>query len=57
MLAMVLILSIAVGNFALGFCLAIHCGYGPAGWKLPTAESVRRQLRKLLRLDQKSAQH
>ena len=57
MLAMVLILAIAVGNFALGFCLAVHCGYGPAGWKLPTAETARLQLRKLLRLDQKPVQH
>ena len=41
MLAMLLILLIAVGNFALGFCLAILLGHGPAGWKLPTVEFLR----------------
>jgi hypothetical protein len=55
MLAMFLILLIAVGNFALGFCLAIHCGHGPAGWKLPTVETVRVKLRAMLRLDRKTA--
>jgi hypothetical protein len=57
MLAMFLILLIAVGNFALGFCLAVHFGLGPAGWKLPTVETVRMKLRAVLRLDQKPAAH
>jgi hypothetical protein len=57
MLAMLVIFFIAVGNFALGFCLAVHFGYGPAGWKLPTVESLRLTLRAVLRLDRKPASH
>ena len=55
MLALLLIFLIALGNFALGFCLAIHLGHGPAGWKLPTVEAARLKLRELLRLDRKAA--
>jgi hypothetical protein len=57
MLAMFLILLIAAGNFALGFCLAVHLGHGPAGWTLPTVETLRMKLRSVLRLDQKTAAH
>ena len=57
MIAMLFVLLIAVGNFALGFCLAIHLGHGPVGWKLPTVEALRMKLRAVLRLDRQSAQH
>jgi hypothetical protein len=34
LLVMTLILSVSVGNLALGFGLAVHLGHGPAGgWK------------------------
>lgn len=34
LLLMTLILSVSVGNLALGFGLAVHFGHGPAeGWK------------------------
>jgi hypothetical protein len=49
MLAMLLVLLICVGNFALGFALAVHFGHGP-NWKLPQAEDIRDRLRSLLRL-------
>jgi len=43
-LAMLLILLVAVGNFALGFALAMHLGHGPA-WvefsSLPLANPAR----------------
>ena len=57
MLAMLLILAIALSNFALGFCLAIHLGHGPVGWRLPTVEVLRMKLRAVLRLDRQSGQH
>jgi len=48
-IAMLLVLLISVGNFALGFALAVHFGHGPA-WALPRSEQVRDRLRSLLRL-------
>ena len=34
LLLMTLVLSVSVGNLALGFGLAVHFGHGPAeGWK------------------------
>jgi hypothetical protein len=55
MVAMLLVLFVAIGNFALGFYLAIHFGHGPARVELPNAEKVRGQLRTLLRLNGKQA--
>jgi nitrogenase molybdenum-iron protein alpha/beta subunit len=55
MLAMLLVLLIAVGNFALGFYLAVHLGHGPAGCQLPTLDKIRNRLRSLLRLGGKQA--
>ena len=49
MIAMLLLLFVAVGNFALGFALAIYFGHGP-GWAFPRAESVRDRLRSMLGL-------
>ena len=49
MVAMLLVLLICVGNFALGFALAIHLGHGP-NWTLPRAEDIRDKLRSLLHL-------
>jgi hypothetical protein len=48
-IAMLLVLLIAVGNFALGFALAVHFGHGPA-WALPRTEQIRDRLRSLLHL-------
>jgi hypothetical protein len=45
MFAMLLILMIAVGNFALGFFLAVHFGYGPTGLKVAAMEIVRTRFR------------
>jgi hypothetical protein len=50
---MLLVLLIAVGNFALGFYLAVHFGHGPSRLELPSAEKIRRRLRTLLRLNGK----
>lgn len=34
LLLMTLVLSVSIGNLALGFGLAVHLGHGPAGgWK------------------------
>ena len=49
MIAMLLVLFISVGNFALGFALAVHFGHGP-GWAFPGTELIRDRLRSLLRL-------
>jgi hypothetical protein len=49
MIAMLLLLFVALGNFALGFALAIYFGHGP-GWAFPRAESVRDRLRSVLHL-------
>jgi hypothetical protein len=49
MIALLLLLFVAVGNFALGFALAIYFGHGP-GWAFPRAESVRGSLRTMLGL-------
>lgn len=49
MIAMLLVLLISVGNFVLGFALAVHLGHGPH-WALPRAENIRDRLRSLLRL-------
>ena len=49
MIAMLLLLFVAVGNFALGFALAIYFGHGP-GWAFPRAENVRDRLRGMLGL-------
>ena len=50
MLAMLFILLVSAGNFAMGFALAVHFGHGPAGWELPTLNQIRDRLRKLLRI-------
>jgi hypothetical protein len=52
MFAMLLILVIAVGNFVLGFFLAVHFGYGPAGLKLAAMEILRTRLRARVRTNQ-----
>ena len=49
MIAMLLVLLVSVGNFAVGFALAIHFGHGP-GWAFPKADSIRDRLRNLLGL-------
>lgn len=49
MIALLLLLFVAVGNFALGFVLAIYFGHGP-GWALPQSAGVRDRLRGLLGL-------
>ena len=49
MIAMLLLLFVAVGNFALGFALAIYFGHGP-GWAFPRAQTVRNRLRTILGL-------
>ena len=54
MLAILLVLMVTAGNFALGFGLAVHLGHGPPGYELPTLNQVRKRLRSLLRLDGKS---
>ena len=55
MLAMLLVIMICVGNFAIGFGLAVHLGHGPAGMQLPTPDAIRTRLRSLLRLGGKQA--
>ena len=54
MVAMLLVLMVTFGNFALGFGLAVHLGHGPPGYELPTLNQVRNRLRSLLRLNGKS---
>jgi hypothetical protein len=49
MLAMLLVLFVFVGNFALGFALAVYFGHGP-GWAFPRADTVRDRLRTILRM-------
>jgi hypothetical protein len=56
MVAMLLVLLVCVGNFALGFYLAVHFGHGPAGMQLPSPDKIRDRLRSLLRLGGKQAQ-
>jgi hypothetical protein len=51
--AMLLVLFVCVGNFALGFGLAVHLGHGPPGIELPTLEQIRSNLRSLLHLGDK----
>jgi hypothetical protein len=55
MTAMLLILLVSVGNFALGFGLAAYFGHGPAWAELPTTNQIRQTLRSLLRLGGKQA--
>ena len=50
MIAMLLVLLVCVGNFAIGFALAVHLGHGPSWVGLPRAENIRDRLRSLLRL-------
>jgi len=50
MIAMLLILLVSFGNFALGFGLAVYFGQGPAWAELPTINQIRDKLRSLLRL-------
>ncbi len=50
MTAILLILLVSVGNFALGFGLAAYFGHGPAWAELPTANQIRETLRSVLRL-------
>jgi hypothetical protein len=54
MVAMLLVLLVTVGNFALGFGLAVHFGHGPTELELPTLDKIRDSLRSLLRLNGKS---
>jgi hypothetical protein len=49
MTAMLLVLFVSAGNFALGFALAVYFGQGP-GWLLPKADNVRDRLRSMLQL-------
>jgi len=49
-LVTLLVLMVTLGNFALGFGLAVHMGHGPAGLELPDLEQIRRRLRTLLRI-------
>ena len=51
MIAMLLVLIVSAGNFALGFALAVYFGHGP-GWAFPRAERIRDRLRGMLRLDE-----
>ncbi|HMC11420.1 MAG TPA: hypothetical protein VKH44_09025 [Pirellulaceae bacterium] len=53
MIAMLLVLLVTVGNFALGFGLAVHFGHGPTELELPTLNQIRDGLRSLLRLNSK----
>lgn len=55
MSAILLILLVSVGNFALGFGLATYFGHGPAWAELPTTNQIRQTLRSLLRLGGKQA--
>jgi hypothetical protein len=48
MLAMILILLVTLGNFALGFVLATHFGHGPAWGQVLTSDKVRTRLRSAL---------
>ena len=54
MLSMLFILLVAVGNFALGFALAVHAGHGPA-WvelsnlRVPNPARMMNSLRAALR--------
>jgi hypothetical protein len=50
MLTMLFVLLVTVGNLALGFGLAVHLGYGPTGWEIPSPEKIRTRLQGLLRL-------
>lgn len=54
MLAMLLVLAIAVGNFALGFGLAVHLGHGPAWAGLPSPNAIRSRLQSVLKRKAKS---
>jgi hypothetical protein len=47
-LAMLLILFVCLGNFAVGFVLAVHFGHGPPGVELPRVNEIRNRLRSLL---------
>ncbi len=38
MIAMLLVLMVSAGNFALGFALAVHLGHGPA--ELPLLKTL-----------------
>jgi hypothetical protein len=48
MFAMLFVLLVSVGNFALGFALASHFGHGPAWGQVPTPDAFRDRLRSLL---------
>jgi len=50
MLAMLFILLVCVGNFALGFMLAAHFGHGPTWAEPPHPEAIRNKLRAILRM-------
>jgi hypothetical protein len=47
-LAMLLVLFVCLGNFAVGFVLAVHFGHGPPGMELPRVNEIRNRLRSLL---------
>lgn len=55
MLAMLLILLIAVGNFVLGFVLAAHLGHGPAWADLPSPSQLRSRIRSIFVRQAKAA--
>ena len=54
MIAMLFVLLVSVGNFALGFALASHYGHGPAWAGIPTPDAIRTRLRSLLRMGKSS---
>jgi len=55
-MAMLLVLLIAVGNFALGFGLAVHWGHGPAWAKSLTPQTLRSRLQGVLQRAEKGKQ-
>jgi hypothetical protein len=54
MIAMLFLLMVCVGNFAIGFALAVHLGHGPTNLELPTPDVIRDRLRSLLHLGGKA---
>jgi hypothetical protein len=48
MFAMLFVLLVSLGNFALGFALASHFGHGPSWGEFPSPNTIRTRLRRLL---------
>jgi len=46
MFAIAFVLLIALFNFGIGFCLAVHLGHGPPGVQLPSPTALRRRLQR-----------